>query len=407
MQIESITPNPDIITKVSLPNKGECIIEHYRNPNFEIGAAVAHWGELWSMDDIQRRIREIYQDESLIDKAMGFTHLYRIPEGLTHQQCVDQELAVAEKLVESVLDLNNWKPKDIAGLYLGSTASLVDDDRFGDYGTEVARRSGLRHLSTENDIKNYYMACNSGGEALREAINSNPRLKNRPVIVIAIEGMLRLAPKMDPKKVDAFSIQAFGLAGAAFGIIPQTNISPVKNQQGKSIEVVTTIEDKKRYLGAQTPYNKLMDPQGHQVQTIGNAKMSRMPTPQKEGRVIDMYALRSGYFFATHLVENGMQFLDEYNNSVSEPLLEIIPHHASRGILELANTRFLEKNAIELPPIKWSIPDGNCVAAATLTAFARRLKDFAPGNIAIWSFGAGATYSFYAVELVGKKSFTS
>ena len=76
----------------------------------------------------------------------------------------------------------------------------------------------------------------------------------------------------------------------------------------------------------------------------------------------------------------------------------VVAHHASLPVIEGLKRR-LQKDGIELD-IPWVVPDGNSSGATTLIALARQMSDFKEGDhVLIASFGAGASFSVFVVEI--------
>jgi len=249
-------------------------LEEIRRPELKMAGVAAHWGQRYGEKEIDSIIAQIFADEALELGDTGFSEIYRVPEGYSYEQAFEDEIMMVRKMVSSSLTLNEWKPEQVEALYFGGSPLILPD-----YGYAIAQVTGLTHLNPKTDIFNYYLACNAGGRALKDAL-VNPNLQGKNVLVVAVEGLTKQVEGFDKQKGDQLSMRFFSDGAAAVGLVPGRSLIHLLGK-------FRAVEDKAGALAAVPSWKRLMDPDGELIQEVDNLMMIRLPTPP-EGKKIWM-----------------------------------------------------------------------------------------------------------------------
>lgn len=353
-----------------------------------IAGAVVHWGEIFEGDNLRSAVLTAFEgDEDKLIGSSGFTTLYRTPILPNPSDAIYQELNAADRLVTTTLGLNHWSSGDIEAIALGSGAPVIDDPQLVDqtYAAILAQRAGI---DTDIPMHETYAACNSGGYELARILR-DPDLHGKKVLLVAMEGLTRLFPGFDPQVADNISLQVFSNGGAAFGIIPGIDMRYLVGTDQVIVD--------EGALAANPPYRHLLDPNEGPWQEGGGVSMLRLPTPEK-GEIY-MKGVPTTKFFIKNTAPIIKQVVEAHHAlSPDHGIDHVVSHHASLPVIEGLKRR-LQKDGIELD-IPWVVPDGNSSGATTLIALARQMSDFKEGDhVLIASFGAGASFSVFVVEI--------
>lgn len=353
--------------------------ETHQNPNSTIKGVVAHWGEPIPDPILKDRILEIFPDSSLEDNT-GFERIWHQKDGSTREQGIADELEVARLVGNRTMEVNGWKPKDIAGLVLGSGVPIVDDPRYTNYAKVVAQELGLNE---DTYLHSTYAACASGGIELINAL-SNPELKGKPVLVMGMEGITYLTENFDPEISDALFMRFFSNGAAGLGVIPDGNMTLLRSAHG-------VVEDKRGTLKAMMTYGRLMNLEGDVWQDIEGASMIKLPIPTDKKRG-EMQGPKTAHFFYTNGVRAISPLYEEHSNLYPDLKIDYgVSHHPSLTTHE----HLLKKLADEGIEVKfpWVVNDGNSSAATTLIAEIRQLDMAKEGSVQLLAtYGAGGSF---------------
>lgn len=353
-------------------------------PQTGLIGAQAHFGRRLTKEEVDEAIRGLGLEPA---RETGFLELYRTPDDQPSEGAYLEEITTVGTLVNSVLYLNKLPPEEINALYFaGSPIRQPDGSCVKDTGFLIAKVCGLTHLNPQRDIRNFYLACNAGGRALRRLLN-NPNLFGKNVLLVGMEDLTREVRGFDLKKADPLSLQFFSNGAFALLVIPGKNLTYLV---GKSIE----IEDEKGALPGIEPWRELIKHrQGDLIQMNGNIEFIRLPQPE-QGKQLWMDAFTTTKTMLKHIPDLVEEVLDQYTAQYpNKKIRGIIPHHASYGIFKGLQKR------VNIP-MEWVVTEGNSSGTTTMIAFIRKMKDFAPGDhIMIASFGAGFSFDVFVVEI--------
>lgn len=379
-------PTPEhSVTEESLSEYFIPKLEKIKCPELGMAGATARWGQKRKEKEIEAIIARVFDKESIDFGDTGFSEIYHVPEGYSPERAFKEEMMVVKKLVNSTLKLNNWKPAQVDALYFGGSPLILPD-----YGSAIAQATGLTHLNPKTDIFNYYLACNAGGRALKDAL-INPNLQGKNVLVIAVEGLTRQAEGFDKQKSDYLSMRVFSDGAAAVGVVPGKTLTHLLGES-------RAVEDKKGALAAIGAWRNLLDPERDLIQVVDNITMIRLPTPP-DGKKISMQGGGTTKLFLRNVPPVIKKVYEQYREQYLEKEIKmIVAHHPSFGVNELIK-RKLKKMGIETR-MPWVVNDGNSSGATTLIAFVRLMEKFNPGDhIMVASFGAGISIDIFVVKI--------
>jgi len=380
------------ITEEPLSEHSIFRLEKIKRPELGMAGVVAHWGRKYERKEVDSIIAEkLGEKEVALDT--GFSEIYRTPEQYTTEEVFFEEMTVVKRLVKSILQLNGWKPEQVDALFFAGSPLIKPD-----YGYAIAQNTGLTHLNPKTDIFNYYLTCNAGGQALREAL-TNPNLEGKNVVVIATEGLTKQTDGFNVEKADPLSLQFFSDGAAAIGVVPKISLTHLLGES-------KAVEDVKGALAAVEPWRELIDPEGELIQKVGNITLIRLPQPP-EGMQIFMKGGETTKLFLRNVFPSIQRVYEQHREQYPEKDIKmIVAHHPSIGVNNLMKRR-LEKKGISTP-MPWVVNDGNSSGATTLIAFVRLMERFSPGDhVMIASFGAGISIDTFVIEIgeIGAKFF--
>lgn len=381
-------PTPEhSVTEESLLEYSIPKLEKIKRPELGMAGAAAHWGQKYEEEEIEAIIARVFDKESIDFGDTGFNEIYRVPEGYSLEQAFEEEMMMVKRLVNSTLKLNNWKPKQVDALYFGGSPLILPD-----YGYAIARATGLTHLDPKLNIFNYYLACNAGGRALKDAL-INPNLQEKNVLVIAVEGLTRQVEGFDKQKSDYLSMRFFSDGAAAVGVVPGKTLTHLLGES-------KAVEDKKGALAAVGTWRNLVDPKGDLIQVVENITMIKLPTPP-DGKRISMQGWETAKLFLRNVPPVIEKVYKQHREQYPEKEIEmIVAHHPSFGVNELIKGK-LKKMGIKTR-MSWVVNDGNSSGATTLIAFVRLMEELNPGDhILVASFGAGISIDVFVAKIGG------
>jgi len=381
-------PTPEhFVTEESLLEYSIPKLEKIKCPELRMAGATARWGQKYKEEEIEAIIARVFSEESMDFGDTEFSEIYRVPEDYSPEQAFKEEMMMVKKLVDSTLKLNDWKPEQVDALYFGGSPLILPD-----YGSAIAQATGLTHLNPKTDIFNYYLACNAGGRALKDAL-INPNLQGKNVLVIAVEGLTRQAEGFDKQKSDYLSMRVFSDGAAAVGVVPGKTLTHLLGE-------FMAVEDKKGALAAIGAWRDFLDPIGKLIQVVDNITMIRLPTPP-DGKKISMQGWGTTKLFLRNVPPVIKKVYEQHREQYPEKEIKIIvAHHPSFGVNELIK-RKLKKMGIETR-MPWVVNDGNSSGATTLIAFVRLMEELNPGDhILVASFGAGISIDVFVAKVGG------
>jgi len=360
-------------------------LERVTRPEVGMAGAAARWGQKYEEEEIEAIIARVFGKESMDFGNTGFSEIYRVPEGYSPEQAFEEEMMMMERLVNSTLELNSWKPEQVDALCFGGSPLILPD-----YGYAIAQATGLTHLKPKTDIFNYYLACNAGGRALKDAL-TNSQEKN--VLVVAMEGLTRQVEGFDKQKSDPLSMRVFSDGAAAVGVVPGKTLTHLLGES-------KAVEDKHGALAAIGAWRDLLDSEGDLIQVVNNITMIRLPSPT-DGKKISMKGWETTKLFLRNVPPVIKRVYEQHREQYPEKEIKmIVAHHPSLGVSELIKGK-LKKMGIETP-MPWVVNDGNSSGATTLIALVRLMKEFNPGDhIMVASFGAGISIDVFVVKVGG------
>lgn len=360
-------------------------LETVKHPEIGMAGAVAHWGRRYPKEEIESIIKEKFGQDKVTPET-GFDELHRVPPDYTPKQIVAEEMRVVQRLVEAILALNGWKPKEVEALFFGGSPLSHPDKGLihRDYGGAIAQETGMTHLDPEKDIFNYYLYCNAGGRALREALTRSD-LEGKKVLILTIEGLTRQMREFSPQKSDALSPQVFSDGAAGMGVVPKKNLRYLLGESGEMRD--------KGALAAVEPYQELINREGDLIQVEDNIEYIQLPQPP-EGMHVRMHGGLTAKMFLRNVPPAGKRVFRQHQEKYpGKEIKFVVAHHPSKIMKEGIERR------LELP-IPWVVKDGNSSGATTLIAFLRLMKEFSPGDhVMIVSFGAGISWDVFVVEI--------
>lgn len=392
--VELIPPTREALSiiKEHLSEHSILRLEKIKRPELGMAGVVARWGRKFKRKEVDSIIAEKLGEE-YVAQGSGFSEIYRTPEQYTTEEIFSEEMTVVKRLVKSILELNRWKPEQVDALFFAGTPLIKPD-----YGYVIAQNTGLAHLNPKTDIFNYYLTCNAGGRALREAL-TNPNLEGKNVVVIATEGLTKQTKGFNVEKADPLSLQFFSDGAAAIGVVPKISLTHLLGES-------KAVEDVKGALAAVEPWRELIDPEGELIQKVGNITLIRLPQPP-EDKQIWMKGGGTTKLFLRNVSPSIQRVYEQHREQYPEKDIRmIVAHHPSLGVNNLMKRR-LEKKGINIQ-MPWVVKDGNSSGATTLIAFVRLMERFSPGDhILIASFGAGISIDTFVIEIgeIGARFF--
>lgn len=380
---------PEVMTMIEpLSKDSELKLETIMHPEIGMAGAVAHWGRRYPKEEIESIIREKFGEDKVAPET-GFDEIWRAPPEYTAEEILAEEKRVVKRLVEETLALNGWEPGEVDFLFFGGSPLSHPEKGLihRDYGGAIAQATGMSHLDPEKDIFNYYLYCNAGGRALREAL-TRPDLEGKKGLILTVEGLTRQMREFDSQKSDALSPQVFSDAAAGIGVVPKKNLTYLLGESGE-------VRDK-GLLAAVEPYQELIDRQGDLIQKRGNIEFIQLPQPP-EGMHINMLGGPTARMFLRDVPPVGKKVFRQHQEKYpGKEIKFVVAHHPSK-IMKQGIERRLEL------PIPWVVRDGNSSGATTLMAFLRLMKEFSPGDhVMIVSFGAGISWDVFVMEIGGQ-----
>lgn len=381
-QLTLLTPETSLKVE-SLSERSVLKFEEIKYPELRMAGAAAHWGQRYGGEEIEAIITRVYGEEMEFGET-GFSEIYRVPESHSPEQVFEDEMEMVKRLVGSVLELNQWEPEQVDALFFGGSPLILPD-----YGYAIAQATGLIHLDPEINIFNYYLACNAGGRALKDAL-INPNLQGKNVLVIAVEGLTKQAQGFDKEKGDHLSMRYFSDGAAAIGLVPGTSLTHVLGE-------FWAVEDKDA-LAAIPAWQSLLDLDGELIQVVDNITMIKLPIPP-DNKQIWMKGGGTTRLFLRNVPPVVEKTYRRYKEQYPEKEIKmILAHHPSSGVNRLIKGK-LQKKDIEIP-MPWVVNDGNSSGSTTLIAFVRLMEQFNPGDhIMVTSFGAGISVDVFVVKV--------
>lgn len=381
---------PETLSIIEEPLSKHSILrlEKIKRPELGMAGVVARWGRRYKRREVDSIIAEKLGEEEVAQDS-GFSEIYRTPEQYTSEEIFSEEMTVMKRVVRSVLELNRWEPEQVDALFFAGSPLIKPD-----YGYVIAQNTGLTHLDPEINIFNYYLTCNAGGQALREAL-TNLNLEGKNVVVIATEGLTKQTKGFNVEKADPLSLQFFSDGAAAVGVVPGVSLTYLLGES-------KAVEDTKGALAAVEPWRELIDPKGELIQKVGNITLIRLPQPL-EGMQISMKGLETTKLFLRNIPPSIQRVYRQHKEQYPEKDIKmIVAHHPSIGVNDLIKGK-LEKMDISIP-MPWVVKDGNSSGATTLIALVRLIERLNPGDhVLIASFGAGISIDIFVVEIGGRE----
>jgi len=382
-------------------------IEKINNDEIGIGGAYCAWGRDVKNKDLpefmSERMKGTFSAEETMNlEELGFLSRHQTPR-MSQSEYREVEIEVGTRLVKGALEANGWEPKEVDGLFVGSSGPVSQD-----YLMEIANRAGIREDALKIDI---HKACDGSMGALQLVMNENlatvgdmniaREMKGKKVLVGGIEGLSRMVAD----SMDKNALQLFGNGAGIFGFIPGKSMKFLVGKSFENFDSEGLLQVKMLY-----PHSRIMEAGKSLIETYQESKfhlrLSGMMNEPLNGVNVWMAGLmgmvklfvRSGVDVATD-VYNEYRDLMKAMGTPERNIKFSVVHHANYKINQL-KAKQLQKNGINYP-MPWILSDfGNVSAASCVIAFLRQLDNVVPGDHILFDgFGAGTFYDVMAIEM--------
>lgn len=352
-----------------------------------MSGVAAHWGRRFDRLGITSRITKYFGAEK-VSPDTGFNEIFQTPFEEEVEDSTREAIGVAARTIDESLEQAHLRKQDISGLYVGSGTP-----KYKDYAAAIAKAAGLHHLDGKL-LRNFYMACNSGGRAFQRAI-TDPETQGKKILVTAIDDMSSLARSID--EADPLSWQVFSNGAVTWTVNPGESI---RHRFGSRL---ISVPDVKQALGGITPFQEwTLDQTPGSVAQIGNAEMLSMPKPKEPGKRLWMVPVDTTRLFLRGLSEHFPGFLSAYYDKFRHQKVDNwVAHQPTLGVFTLADrqlSRSIREMNLPVPEFKWTGVEGNSSGATTLISLVRQLPEMSGNTIGMVSYGAGAGITFEIFE---------
>jgi len=382
-------------------------IEKIHNDGIGIGGAYCAWGKDVKNNDLPEFISERLNSSFSAEEAMnldelGFLSRHQTPR-MSQSEYREVEIEVGTRLVKGALEANSWDPKEVDGLFVGSSGPVSQD-----YLIEIANRAGIREDALKIDI---HKACDGSMGALQLVMNENlatvgelniaREMKGKKVLIGGFEGLSRMVAD----SMDKNALQLFGNGAGIFGFIPGESMKFLVGKSFENFDVEGLLQVKMLY-----PHSRIMEAGKSLIETYQESKfhlrLSGMMHEPLNGMNVWMAGLmgmvklfvRSGVDVATDVYNDYRDLMKKMGTPERNIKFSVV-HHANFKINQL-KAKQLQKIGINYP-MPWILSDfGNVSAASCVIAFLRQLDNVVPGDHILFDgFGAGTFYDVMAIEM--------
>ncbi|HWS24741.1 MAG TPA: 3-oxoacyl-[acyl-carrier-protein] synthase III C-terminal domain-containing protein [Anaerolineales bacterium] len=382
-------------------------IEKIHNTGIGIGGAYCAWGKDVKNNDLPDFMSERLNSSFLAEETMnldelGFLSRHQTPR-MSQAEYREVEIEVGTKLVKGALEANSWDPKEVDGLFVGSSGPVSPD-----YLIEIANRAGIREDALKIDI---HKACDGSMGALQLVMNENSapvgdlniarEMKGKKVLIGGFEGLSRMVAD----SMDKNALQLFGNGAGIFGFIPGESMKFLVGKSFENFDTEGLLQVKMLY-----PHSRIMEAGKSLIETYQESKfhlrLSGMMHEPLSGMNVWMAGLmgmvklfvRSGVDVASDVYNDYRDLMKKMGTPERNIKFSVV-HHANFKINQL-KAKQLQKVGINYP-MPWILSDfGNVSAASCVIAFLRQLDNVVPGDHILFDgFGAGTFYDVMALEM--------
>ncbi|MBI2405204.1 hypothetical protein HYV22_03430 [Candidatus Gottesmanbacteria bacterium] len=348
-------------------------VEAVRRPDLGMSATNVGFGQRITKEELDAHIGQAYGPEAVLGDV-GFSHVYRTPEQESPEQAVASEFAAVKLAVDTTLANNGWKPEDVDAVFVGAGAPPV-----ASYAQKVQELSGLSNATIFHDG---ILACNSGIYELSKALGH----RGKKALVVAAEGMTRLAPGFDPREADPISRYVFSNAVVAWTGVPGESLTIIPNLGETFAE-----PDRTGALAGVMLY-EMADDEFFQE----NERVTKIRLPQPPpGYKVFMRGVDTTKMFLRAIRDRSIAWYRKYEKKYGRENLQfLILHYASRQVVNGIIGAFQKEGiVVDIPSV---VPDGNASSANTMKALTRLMRRMRKGqDLYIVSIGAGISGTLF------------
>jgi 3-oxoacyl-[acyl-carrier-protein] synthase III len=374
--------------------------EQYVSPTGMAGA-VGHFGERIHRRTMDKKIQQIldtHPEQSVaegwygpVGKEVGFSAIFRTPEGDTIETVNSEALEVAVKLARSVLEQRGWNPEEVEIVDFANSAGWI--------GMSDALKAKLvQELKMKPTVEVFgtSMACDSAGNALyRRLVDKDSQ--NKKVLLISVDPVTGDMP-LDVDQADTLSMQFFSNGAAALAYQPGVDMELMtgKTEEHEDVDgVLGAVPQYAAYIDA-IDEKERVNPTGRKpsiLYRIGRELVAKLPKPIK-GKFF-MNGFNTSRFFLKYAGANIRAVYDQYKQLFPEREVDhATMHHPNLAIFDRIRRHFPNL------PFKWVVPEGNSSGATSLIAFVRSMSNFKPGDHVFYtSFGVGGSFTSFVIRI--------